>query len=67
MDEHAGLKIAQSSLVEELYCAPETGISAIAQCVPIGDGYEGIVVFKRKQMDMVVVAPMILYTEWLTP
>jgi len=53
-------KIAQSSLVEELYCAPGNGgISAIAQCVPIkAMDIEGIVKFsKEKQMDMVVVAP----------
>lgn len=59
--EHAlAWKIAQSSLVEELYCAPGNGgISAIAQCVPIkAMDIEGIVKFsKEKQMDMVVVAP----------
>ncbi|NLM58379.1 MAG: phosphoribosylamine--glycine ligase [Clostridium sp.] len=59
--EHALVwKIAQSSLVEELYCAPGNGgISAIAQCVPIkAMDIEGIVKFsKEKQMDMVVVAP----------
>lgn len=59
--EHALVwKIAQSSLVEELYCAPGNGgISAIAQCVPIkAMDIEAIVKFsKEKQMDMVVVAP----------
>lgn len=53
-------KIAQSLLVEELYCAPGNGgISAIAQCVPIkAMDIEGMVKFsKEKQMDMVVVAP----------
>jgi phosphoribosylamine--glycine ligase len=53
-------KIAQSLLVEELYCAPGNGgISAIAQCVPVkAMDIEGMVKFsKEKQMDMVVVAP----------
>lgn len=53
-------KIAQSLLVEELYCAPGNGgISAIAQCVPIkAMDIEGMVKFsKEKQIDMVVVAP----------
>lgn len=53
-------KIAQSLLVEELYCAPGNGgIAGIAQCIAIDAmDKEGVVKFcKEKSIDMVVVAP----------
>ncbi|MFZ5987672.1 MAG: phosphoribosylamine--glycine ligase [Bacillota bacterium] len=53
-------KIAQSSLVEKLYCAPGNGgISSIAECVPVkAMDIEGMVKFsKENSIDMVVVAP----------
>lgn len=59
--EHALVwKIAQSPLVEKIYCAPGNGgISRIAECVPIKVmDIEGIVRFsKENKIDMVVVAP----------
>jgi phosphoribosylamine--glycine ligase len=59
--EHALVwKIAQSLLVEELYCAPGNGgISAIAQCIPVkAMDIEGVIkAAKEYAIDMVVVAP----------
>lgn len=59
--EHAIIwKIAQSHLVDKIYCAPGNGgIAALAECVPIGAmDIEGVVKFsKEKGIDMVVVAP----------
>ncbi|MCX7710091.1 MAG: phosphoribosylamine--glycine ligase [Clostridia bacterium] len=59
--EHAIVwKLAQSPLVEKLYCAPGNGgISTLAECVPIkAMDIEGMVRFaKDNQIDMVVVAP----------
>lgn len=59
--EHALVwKIAQSNLIEKLYCAPGNGgISEIAECVPIkAMDIEGIVRFSlENKIDMVVVAP----------
>lgn len=59
--EHAlAWKIAQSPLVDKLYCAPGNGgIAALAQCVPIkAMDIEGAVSFaKSEQIDLVVVAP----------
>jgi len=59
--EHALVwKIAQSNLVEKLYCAPGNGgISAIAECLPIkAIDIEGVVRFSlENKIDMVVVAP----------
>ena len=53
-------KIAQSPLVEKIYCAPGNGgIAKIAECVPIkAMDIEGIVKFSKENgIDMVVVAP----------
>jgi phosphoribosylamine--glycine ligase len=59
--EHALVwKIAQSPLVEKIYCAPGNGgISKIAECVPIkATDIDGIIKFsKENRIDMVVVAP----------
>lgn len=59
--EHAIIwKIAQSPLVDKIYCAPGNGgIAALAECVPIGAmDIEGVIKFsKEKGIDMVVVAP----------
>lgn len=59
--EHAIVwKIAQSPLVEKIYCAPGNGgISKLAECVPIkAMDIEGIVKFSvENQLDLVVVAP----------
>lgn len=59
--EHAIVwKIAQSPLVEKIYCAPGNGgISTIAECVPIKAlDIEGIVRFSvENRIDMVMVAP----------
>ncbi|TYQ15936.1 UNVERIFIED_CONTAM: phosphoribosylamine--glycine ligase [Acetivibrio alkalicellulosi] len=59
--EHAIVwKIAQSTLVEKIYCAPGNGgISSIAQCVPVKSmDIDGMILFsKENQIDMVVVAP----------
>ncbi|MEG6614374.1 phosphoribosylamine--glycine ligase [Pseudoclostridium thermosuccinogenes] len=59
--EHALVwKIAQSPLVDKIYCAPGNGgISSIAECVPIkAMDIEKIVQFSLdKSLDMVVVAP----------
>ena len=59
--EHAlAWKVAQSTLVDKLYCAPGNGgIAGLAQCVPLkAMEIEGVVGFaKREQMDLVVVAP----------
>lgn len=52
-------KIAQSTLVKEIYCAPGNGgISSIAQCVSIDAmNIDGIVEFsKEKGIDLVIVA-----------
>jgi phosphoribosylamine---glycine ligase len=52
--------IAKSPLCEKLYCAPgNAGISAISECVPIGDNdLDGLVSFaKEKSIDLVVVGP----------
>lgn len=53
-------KIAQSSRVEKIYCAPgNAGIAEYAECVSIGVmEFDKLVKFaKEKQVDMVVVAP----------
>lgn len=53
-------KIAQSSRVEKIYCAPgNAGIAEYAECVNIGVmEFDKLVEFaKEKQVDMVVVAP----------
>lgn len=59
--EHALIwKIAQSPLVEKIYCAPGNGgISAVAECVPIGVlDIAGVIRFsKDNNIGMVVVAP----------
>ena len=59
--EHALVwKIAQSPLVDKIYCAPGNGgISSIAECVPIkAMDIEKVVQFSLdKSLDMVVVAP----------
>ncbi|HHW31886.1 MAG TPA: phosphoribosylamine--glycine ligase [Clostridiaceae bacterium] len=59
--EHAiAWKIAQSPLVDKIYCAPGNGgISFIAECVPIkATDIEGIVSFSvDNNIDLVVVAP----------
>ena len=59
--EHAMVwKIAQSPLVDKIYCAPGNGgIASIAECVPIkAMDIEKIVQFSLdKSLDMVVVAP----------
>ena len=59
--EHAIVwKIAQSSRVEKIYCAPgNAGIAEYAECVNIGVmEFDKLVEFaKEKQVDMVVVAP----------
>ncbi len=59
--EHAiALKLAESSKVEKLYCAPGNGgISRIAECFDIkATDIEGITALAKKlEVDMVVVAP----------
>lgn len=59
--EHAiAWKLAQSSRVEKLYCAPgNAGISQIAQCVPIkAEDIEGLCSFASKQeIDLTVIGP----------
>ncbi len=59
--EHAlAWKIAQSPVVERLYCAPGNGgIAALAECVPIKamDIKDVIGFAKRENIDLVVVAP----------
>lgn len=59
--EHAlAWKIAQSPLVEQLYCAPGNGgIAALAQCIPTkAMDFDGIIHFaKSERIDLVVVAP----------
>lgn len=59
--EHALVwKIAQSPLIDKIYCAPGNGgISTIAECIPIkACDIDGIVDFaKKKKIDMVMVAP----------
>jgi phosphoribosylamine---glycine ligase len=59
--EHAlAWKIAQSPLVDKLYCAPGNGgIAALAECVPIkAMDIEGVIRFSKKEkIDLVVVAP----------
>jgi len=59
--EHALVwKIAQSPMVEKIYCAPGNGgIAALAECVPIkATDIDGMVSFAReKKIDLVVVAP----------
>ena len=59
--EHAlAWKIAQSPVVERLYCAPGNGgIAALAECIPIkAMDIEGVIGFaKRENIDLVVVAP----------
>jgi phosphoribosylamine--glycine ligase len=58
--EHALVwKIAQSTLVSKIYCAPGNGgISSIAECVPINAmDIEGVVKFsKENRIDLVMVA-----------
>ena len=57
--EHAiALSVSKSPLAEKIYCAPgNAGISAIAQCVPIGAmEFEKLVSFaKEKEIDLVIV------------
>ena len=59
--EHAlAWKIAQSPLVDKLYCAPGNGgIAALAQCIPIkAMDIEAMTVFaKSEEIDLVMVAP----------
>ena len=59
--EHALVwKIAQSPLVEKLYCAPgNPGIAAQAECVPLAvDDIDGMLAFARdKQVGLTVVGP----------
>lgn len=59
--EHAIVwKIAQSPLVEKIYCAPGNGgITNYAECIPIkANDINGVVDFSKKnQIDMVIVAP----------
>jgi phosphoribosylamine--glycine ligase len=59
--EHALVwKIAQSPLVERLYCAPgNPGIAGLAECVPLAvDNIEGLLEFARqKQIGLTVVGP----------
>jgi phosphoribosylamine---glycine ligase len=59
--EHALVwKIAQSSMVERLYCAPgNPGIAEIAECVPLAvDNIEGLLDFAReKAIGLTVVGP----------
>ncbi|RCX16927.1 phosphoribosylamine--glycine ligase [Anaerobacterium chartisolvens] len=59
--EHAIVwKLAQSPLVEKIYCAPGNGgIAGLAECVPLkAMDIEGVVEFSRGNgVDMVVVAP----------
>ena len=53
-------KIAQSPLVDKIYCAPGNGgISELAECVPIKvTDIDGVVDFASKNnIEMVVVAP----------
>lgn len=53
-------KIAQSPLVEKIYCAPgNAGISQLAECVPIQDNdIDELLKFAdRKQIDLTVVGP----------
>lgn len=59
--EHAIIwKLAQSSRVSKLYCAPGNGgISDLAECIPVNvNNIEGIVeAAKQIKADLVVVAP----------
>ena len=59
--EHAlAWKIAQSPIVDKLYCAPGNGgIAALAECVPIkATDIEGVLSFSiNENIDLVVVAP----------
>ncbi len=59
--EHAiCYKIAQSTQVDKIYCAPgNAGIASVAECVPIGVmEFDKLVAFaKEKAVDLVVVAP----------
>lgn len=59
--EHAiAWKVAQSSKVEKLYCAPgNAGIAQVAECVDIGVmDFDRLVTFaKEKEIDLTVVAP----------
>ncbi len=55
-------KIAQSSLVKKIFCAPgNAGISQLAECVPIQDGdVDRLLKFAdNKQIDLTVVGPEI--------
>jgi phosphoribosylamine--glycine ligase len=64
--EHALVwKIAQSSLVDTLYCAPgNPGIAGLADCVHIpADDIEGLLDFaKAEQIDLTVVGPEVPLT-----
>ena len=59
--EHAiAWKVAQSSRVEKIYCAPgNAGIADVAECVPVkAEDIEGIVKFaKENAIDMAVIGP----------
>ena len=59
--EHAiAWKVAQSPMVEKLYCAPGNGgIAQVAECVNIGvmdfDGLTGFA--KEKEIDLTIIGP----------
>ncbi len=59
--EHAiAWKLAQSSRVEKIYCAPgNAGIAQVAECVPVkAEDLEGIRAFcQEKKIDMAVIGP----------
>ena len=53
-------KIAQSNLVDKIYCAPgNAGIESIAECIDISvDDFDGLLKFARKEkIDLTVVGP----------
>ncbi len=64
--EHALVwKIAQSPLVDKIWCAPgNPGIAALAECVPLAvDDLDGLLAFAQKwQIDLTVVGPEIPLT-----
>ena len=64
--EHALVwKIAQSPLVEKIYCAPgNPGIAGLAECVPVAaDDIEGLFAFAKEQgVDLTVVGPEVPLT-----
>lgn len=61
-------KIAQSPLVEKVYCAPgNAGIANVAECVPLGvDQFEELAAFATKHAcELVVIGPEAPLTEGL--